>query len=114
MSTAARTDVFALADKLQSLGQEHLLGALEPAQAEKVLSLSRRLDRPVPFLIMTSPATDAETREFFAAHGFFGLPQPQVRFFSQGTIPSLDQEGRALLARPGELLENPDGHGGCF
>jgi UDP-N-acetylglucosamine/UDP-N-acetylgalactosamine diphosphorylase len=83
-------------------------------QAEKVLSLSRRLGRDVPFLVMTSPMTDAETRDFFAAHGYFGLKPDQVRRFSQGTVPSLDQHGRALLEGPGKLLENPDGHGGCF
>jgi len=83
-------------------------------QAEKVLSLSRRIRRPVPFLVMTSPMTDAETREFFAANGLFGLAADQVRIFSQGTVPSLDQQGRALLAGRGKLLENPDGHGGCF
>jgi UDP-N-acetylglucosamine/UDP-N-acetylgalactosamine diphosphorylase len=83
-------------------------------QAEKVLSLSRRVGRAVPFLVMTSPMTDVETREFFAAHGRFGLAEEQVRFFSQGTVPSLDQQGRALLSAPGKLLENPDGHGGCF
>ncbi len=83
-------------------------------QAEKVLSLSRRVGKAVPFLIMTSPMTDAETREFFAAHGDFQLAPGQVRMFSQGTVPSLDQQGRALLEKPGKLLENPDGHGGCF
>lgn len=83
-------------------------------QAEKVLSLSRRVGRDLPLLTMTSPMTDVETREFFTAHGFFGLKPDQVRFFSQGTVPSLDQQGRALLAGPGKLLENPDGHGGCF
>ncbi|MBA3700713.1 MAG: UTP--glucose-1-phosphate uridylyltransferase [Planctomycetes bacterium] len=83
-------------------------------QAEKVLSLSRRIGRPVAFLVMTSPMTDEETREFFQAHGYFGLAVDQVRFFSQGTVPSLDQQGRALLSAPGKLLENPDGHGGCF
>ncbi len=83
-------------------------------QAEKVLSLSRRIGRAVPFLIMTSPMTDGETREFFQANAWFGLAPAQLRFFSQGTVPSSDQQGRALLAAPGRLLENPDGHGGCF
>jgi UDP-N-acetylglucosamine/UDP-N-acetylgalactosamine diphosphorylase len=82
-------------------------------QAEKVLALSRRVGKAVPFLVMTSPATDGETREFFAAHGDFGLAAGQVRFFSQGTVPSIDRDGRAILAGPGRLLENPDGHGGC-
>lgn len=82
-------------------------------QAEKVLSLSRRIGQAVPFLVMTSPATDAETRQFFAAHADFGLAPGQARFFSQGTVPSIGIDGRALLAGPGRLLENPDGHGGC-
>jgi UDP-N-acetylglucosamine/UDP-N-acetylgalactosamine diphosphorylase len=83
-------------------------------QAEKVLSLSRRVGRPVPLLVMTSPMTDAETRDFFQARDDFGLEPGQVRFFTQGTVPSLDRGGRALLAEPGVLLENPDGHGGVF
>lgn len=82
--------------------------------AEKVLSLSRRVGRDVPLLVMTSPVTDAATREFFAANRDFGLAEGQARFFAQGTVPSLDREGRALLAGPGTLLENPDGHGGMF
>ena len=83
-------------------------------QAEKVLALSRRSGRPVPFLVMTSPMTDQDTREFFAANGYFRLAPEQVRFFSQGTVPSLSQDGKVLIERPGRLLENPDGHGGCF
>jgi UDP-N-acetylglucosamine/UDP-N-acetylgalactosamine diphosphorylase len=83
-------------------------------QAEKVLSLSRRTGHAVPFLVLTSPATDEETRAFFAAHGDFGLAPGQTALFRQGTVPSLDRDGRALLAAPGVLLENPDGHGGVF
>jgi UDP-N-acetylglucosamine/UDP-N-acetylgalactosamine diphosphorylase len=83
-------------------------------QAEKILSVSRRAGHSVPFLVMTSPATDEETRSFFSAHGNFGLADDQLAFLSQGTVPSLDRDGRALLAGPGRLLENPDGHGGAF
>jgi UDP-N-acetylglucosamine/UDP-N-acetylgalactosamine diphosphorylase len=68
----------------------------------------------VPLLVMTSPASDRETRRHFAEGDRFGLAGGQLRLFTQGTVPSTDREGRALLARPGELLENPDGHGGVF
>jgi UDP-N-acetylglucosamine/UDP-N-acetylgalactosamine diphosphorylase len=64
--------------------------------------------------VMTSPATDAETRAFFRDHDDFGLASGQLSFFVQGTVPSTDRGGRALLAAPGVLLENPDGHGGAF
>ena len=83
-------------------------------QAEKVASVSRRTGRNVPFLVLTSPATDEATRAFFAEHGDFGLAPGQFRPFRQRTVPTLDRAGRALLAAPGVLLENPDGHGGVF
>jgi UDP-N-acetylglucosamine/UDP-N-acetylgalactosamine diphosphorylase len=82
--------------------------------AERVLSVSRRVGRAVPLLVMTSPATDDATRSFFAEHASFGLADVQASFFVQGTVPSTDRDGRALLAEPGRLLENPDGHGGAF
>ncbi len=83
--------------------------------AEKVLALSRRYGKPVPFLVMTSPATDADTRDDFAANDYFGLPKEQVHFFEQGTMPSLDLEtGRLLLERPGSVFLSPNGHGGTL
>jgi UDP-N-acetylglucosamine/UDP-N-acetylgalactosamine diphosphorylase len=83
--------------------------------AEKVLALQRRYGAAVPFLVMTSPATDAETRAYFADNGYFGLPADDVWFFVQGTMPALDLEtGRLLLERPGRLFLSPDGHGGTL
>src|SRR5947209_5186534 len=40
--------------------------------AEKVLALGRRYGRQPPLLVMTSPATHAETTDFFARHRSFG------------------------------------------
>jgi UDP-N-acetylglucosamine/UDP-N-acetylgalactosamine diphosphorylase len=37
-----------------------------------------------------------------------------VRFVVQGCLPTVDLEGRALLAAPGRLALAPDGHGGAF
>src|SRR5262249_37722655 len=45
---------------------------------EKVLATSRRYGQPVPLLVMTSPATDAETKTFFQQHEYFGLPASDV------------------------------------
>ena len=83
--------------------------------AEKVLALSRRYGKPVPFLVMTSPATHAETVEYFEGERFFGLPREQVHFFQQGTMPALDlATGKLLLEKPGELFLSPNGHGGTL
>jgi UDP-N-acetylglucosamine/UDP-N-acetylgalactosamine diphosphorylase len=83
--------------------------------AEKVLALRRRYGRPVPFLVMTSPATDRETRAFFLKNSFFGLPRDEVVFFCQGTMPALDlATGKLLMAAPGQLFLSPNGHGGTL
>jgi UDP-N-acetylglucosamine/UDP-N-acetylgalactosamine diphosphorylase len=82
--------------------------------AEKVLALSRRHGKPLPFLIMTSSATHDETVKFFGAHDNFGLGE-HVRFFQQGAMPALDYEtGKLLLEAPGRLCLSPNGHGGTL
>jgi UDP-N-acetylglucosamine/UDP-N-acetylgalactosamine diphosphorylase len=83
--------------------------------AEKVLALQRRHGRPVPVLIMTSPATHDETVTFFEANSFFGLHAEEVSFFRQGTMPALHLDtGRLLLEQRGRLFLSPDGHGGTL
>lgn len=112
-------------------GQGSRLGALQPKgmfpagavsgaplyqiHAEKVLAIGRRYGAPVPFLVMTSPATDEPTRAFFADHKYFGLPASQVTFFQQGTMPAVClHTGKLLLEAPGKLFLSPNGHGGTL
>jgi UDP-N-acetylglucosamine/UDP-N-acetylgalactosamine diphosphorylase len=83
--------------------------------AEKLLALSRRYGRPVPFLVMTSPATDDDTRAYFEEHRHFGLPAEAVTFFRQGTMPAVSaRDRRLLLEEPGRLFLSPNGHGGTL
>jgi UDP-N-acetylglucosamine/UDP-N-acetylgalactosamine diphosphorylase len=83
--------------------------------AEKVLALSRRYGKPIPLLVMTSPATHNETESLFREHRFFGLPEAEVTFFQQGTMPALDlASGKLLLESPGKLFLSPNGHGGTL
>lgn len=83
--------------------------------AEKVRALSLRYGHAIPFLVMTSPATHADTEAYFADHHHFGLAPGQVTFFQQGTMPALDREtGRVLLEKPGSMFLSPNGHGGTL
>lgn len=89
--------------------------SLFQVHAEKVLSLTRKYGAAVPFLVMTSPATHADTEAFFAEHRNFGLAADQVTFFQQGTMPALDRAtGQLLLEAPGKLFLSPNGHGGTL
>ena len=82
--------------------------------ARKVLALERKYNAEVPFYIMTSQANDVETRNFFEEHGFFGLNQKRVEFFTQGMWPALTCDGRIILDRPDHIFMSPDGHGGII
>jgi UDP-N-acetylglucosamine/UDP-N-acetylgalactosamine diphosphorylase len=83
--------------------------------AEKVLATARAYGRPVPFLVMTSDATHADTVAYFAEHAHFGLPREDVYFFQQGTMPAVDiATGRVLLEAPGRPFLSPNGHGGTL
>jgi UDP-N-acetylglucosamine/UDP-N-acetylgalactosamine diphosphorylase len=83
--------------------------------AEKLLALGRRYGKPVPFLVMTSPATDSETKAYFAEQQYFGLDPKNVLFFRQGTMPAVcATTGRLLIEKPGRLFLSPNGHGGTL
>lgn len=82
---------------------------------EKVIALSRRFSRPLPLLVMTSSVTHDETVAFFKENANFGLPDEQLRFFQQGTMPALDlQTGRLLMEAKDRLFLGPNGHGGTI
>lgn len=79
--------------------------------AQKLRGLERRFGRRVPWVVMTSAATDAPTRAYFARHDDFGLA---VHFVRQREVPCVDLEGRVLEAAPGQPVLAPDGHGGVL
>lgn len=83
-------------------------------QAQKIRGLARRLGRPVPWYVMTSPATDAATRALFDEAGCFGLAPADVMIFSQDVVPACDFEGRLILESPERIVESPNGHGGAL
>jgi UDP-N-acetylglucosamine/UDP-N-acetylgalactosamine diphosphorylase len=83
-------------------------------QAQKLRGLERRYGRRVPWYVMTSEATDAQTRAFFEKADHFGLPAGDVFFFRQGMVPSFDFDDRIVLERTDRIMQNPDGHGGSL
>jgi UDP-N-acetylglucosamine/UDP-N-acetylgalactosamine diphosphorylase len=82
--------------------------------AEKVVAASRKYAARIPLLVMTSQANNQDTEAHFRASGNFGLPEDDLLLFPQRMIPSLDTEGKLILAAPGTLFRNPDGHGGSL
>lgn len=80
---------------------------------DRLLAVMQRYRISIPLYLMTSPATDAQTREYFAKTARCGLKEDQLNIFCQGVMPAVEAtSGRLLLSEPDELVLSPDGHGG--
>lgn len=80
---------------------------------DRVLGMSRKYGVTIPVYVMTSPATDADTRAYFEKHQRCGLSQDQLQIFCQGMMPAVDAAtGKVLLASQSSIALSPDGHGG--
>jgi len=83
--------------------------------AEYIGKVQRKYDTTVPWYVMTSPANDSATREYFARHDFLGLDPETVMIFPQGMMPAVDlATSRILLADRDQLAVSPNGHGGSL
>lgn len=81
--------------------------------AEQIAARQKLHGSDIPWLIMTSSATHAETVDFFQQNSFFGLSKDTVKFFQQGSMPAVDAStGKLLLKTKSSLCLSPDGHGG--
>lgn len=82
-------------------------------QCDRLTALGRKYGHDIPLYIMTSPATDAETRDYFAKEDRCGLKAESLHFFCQGQMPAVDAAtGQILLAGKDDIALSPDGHGG--
>lgn len=82
---------------------------------DRLRAIARRYRTSIPLYLMTSPATDEATRNYFAENRNFGLAEEDLIIFCQGTMPAVDEAtGRVLMSSPYELALSPDGHGGML
>lgn len=82
--------------------------------ARRLRAAQQRSRTTIEWYVMTSPANDQTTRDFFAANDHFGLDPEQVAFFTQAMIPALDLDGRILMSSTSALFLAPNGHGGTL
>jgi len=83
--------------------------------AEKIRAASRRYCKPIPWYVMTSTETDAETRACFEKQNYFGICPNAVCIFQQKSMPVVDAEsGNVLMAGKGQVAMSPNGHGGTI
>lgn len=68
----------------------------------------------INWYIMTSKENYDDTVEFFEENNYFEYPKNYVKFFVQGQLPMLNEDGDILLTKEGLIKEAANGHGGTL
>ncbi len=79
-----------------------------------LMDVTKKAGKSIPLYIMTSEKNDADTKEFFEEHNYFGYAKEDVAFFIQEMAAAVDYDGKLLLEEPGRLATSPNGNGGWF
>lgn len=79
-----------------------------------LLRVTEQAQAFVPLFIMTSEENDAETRRFFAENNCFGYSSRHISFFVQEQLPTLDTDGKLMLAEHDRIATAPNGNGGWY
>ena len=64
--------------------------------------------------IMTSPANDTATKNYFESKDFFGYPKDKIKFFVQNTLPIIDVDTNVILETPYSIKSGSNGNGDVF
>ena len=79
-----------------------------------LLDVVNQTDAWIPLFIMTSVENNKETQEFFEQHSYFGYSPDNVFFFVQEQLPTVDTNGKLMLADKGIIKTAPNGNGGWY
>ena len=79
-----------------------------------LLDVVKQADAWIPLFIMTSVENNKETQAFFEQHNYFGYSPDNVFFFVQEQLPTVDTNGKLMLADNGVIKTAPNGNGGWY
>ncbi|OGV33530.1 MAG: hypothetical protein A2020_10555 [Lentisphaerae bacterium GWF2_45_14] len=82
--------------------------------AESIKKIGEKYGHDLKWYIMTSRMNNPQTVGFFRENKFFGLKESSLFFFTQGTMPAINYEGKILLSSKYSIALSPDGHGGTL
>ena len=82
--------------------------------AENLLRENKKYNVVIPWYIMTSTENNEKTVSFFEEHNYFGYPKENIKFFKQGNLPLLSEEGKLLIDENYNIKIASDGNGSIY
>ena len=82
--------------------------------ADSLKEKNERYGITLNWYIMTSDDNNDQTISFFEEHDYFGYPSGNIRFFKQGKMPLLNDEGKLVIDESGSIKFASNGNGAVF
>ncbi len=82
--------------------------------AENLLRENKKYGVVIPWYIMTSTENNEKTVSFFEEHNYFGYPKEDIKFFKQGNLPLLSEDGKLLIDEDYNIKIASDGNGSIY
>lgn len=83
-------------------------------QCDSLKRISEDAGYAIPWYIMTGPDNHLMTEQYFMNNDYLGYGENNIKLFTQGALPLIDKEGKAVMKNKSELYCGPDGNGGVF
>ena len=82
--------------------------------ADSLIENNKKYGITLNWYIMTSEDNNKQTIDFFEKHDYFNYPRSNVRFFKQGNMPLLNEEGKLVIDEKGSIKYASNGNGAIF
>ncbi len=82
--------------------------------AENLQKVNEKYGITLPWYIMTSTENNEKTVQFFEEHNCFGYPKQNLKFFKQGDLPLLNEEGKLVIDENYNIKMASDGNGSIY
>ena len=81
---------------------------------EGLLRANKEYGVTLNWYIMTSSENNEKTVSFLEEHDFFGYPKEKVKFFEQGNLPLISEDGKLLVDENFNIKFAADGNGRIY
>ena len=81
---------------------------------ESLQKANKKYNVVIPWYIMTSEDNNDQTIQFLKENNFFGYDENKVKFFKQGKVPMVKEDGNIIIDQNKLIKEASDGNGSIY